>query len=408
MAFGAAPGQVSAGFLFLGGAHQMLHLAPVTAELARRGTLNVQALVADDSEAGALRTIFAGLGADVPIATLPLPAWAAAAGRAAHKWRALKVPRLIAAAGMLSRFDVLVAAERTSTLLKRLPGRSPFMIHIPHGAGDRAKGFERRIALFDHVIVAGRKDQARMIGEGVVRPERCSVSGYIKLDAVRAMAGPRTRRPRLFQNPRPVILYNPHFHPKLGSWRRFGRTLIEQVRAHDDYNLIVAPHVRLAEALNLAERGAIEQLAVHDRVLIDLGSARSNDMTYTLGADLYVGDVSSQVYEFLSEPRPCVFLNAGVRGWEEDPSFASWHFGAVVDDPADAYRAIVDAPLRHADFSVRQAEAVEAAFGSRDGLAIGRAADIVTRLAEEQRRVRASRVGAAESQAEPTLTAASR
>jgi len=376
----------------------MLHLAPVAAELAQRGEVKVQAFVADEAEAGALRAIFAGLVADVPIAPLPLSGWAALAGHAAHKWRALKVPRLVAAARMLSRFDILVAAERTSTLLKRLPGLSPFMVHIPHGAGDRAKGFERRIGLFDHVIVAGRKDQARMIREGVVRPERCSVSGYIKLDAVRAMAG---RRPRLFENPRPIILYNPHFHPKLGSWRRFGRALIEQVRTHDDYNLIVAPHVRLAEAMSANERRDIEALAVHDRVLIDLGSPRSNDMSYTLGADIYVGDVSSQVYEFLSEPRPCVFLNNEVNGWEDDPSFASWHFGEVVADPAGAWRAIVDAPIKHAEFAARQKAAVEAAFGPCDGSAIGNAADILTRLAKERlaaRPPRASRAGLGELQ----------
>ena len=383
----------------------MLHLAPVAAELARRGTVKVQAFVANEADEGALRAIFAGMGTDVPIASLPLSGLAAVAGRAAGRWRALKVPRLIAAARMLSRFDILVAAERTSTLLKRLPGLSPFMVHIPHGAGDRAKGFERRIGLFDHVIVAGPKDRARMIGEGVVRPERCSVSGYIKLDAVRSMAG---RRPKLFQNARPTILYNPHFHPKLGSWPRFGRRLIEQVRAHDDYNLVVAPHVRFAEGLSASERRAIEALAVHDRVLIDLGSPRSNDMTYTLGADIYVGDVSSQVYEFLSEPRPCVFLNAGVKEWQHDPSFASWQFGAVVDDPADAYRAIVDAPIRQTEFAARQADAVEAAFGACDGSAIGRAADIVTRLAEERGAARASRTGAAEALAEPPLTHAGR
>lgn len=363
----------------------MLHLAPVAAELARRGEIKVHAFVADEADARALRAIFAGLSAEVPISPLPLPGWAKLAERGLRRWRALKVPRLVAAARRLAGFDIVVAAERTSTLLKRLPGVSPYMVHIPHGAGDRAKGFERRIALFDHVIVAGRKDQARMIGEGVVRPENCSVSGYIKLDAVRAMAG---RRPRLFDNGRPTILYNPHFHPKLGSWHQFGRALIAQVIAQNEYNLVVAPHVRLAERMSAGERRAIEELAVHDRVLIDLGSACSNDMSYTLGADIYVGDVSSQVYEFLSEPRPCVFLNTGVEGWEADPSFASWHFGAVVDDPAEAYAAIADAPIRQAEFEARQVAAVEASLGPCDGSAIGRAADILTRLTAERRAVR--------------------
>jgi hypothetical protein len=50
-------------------------------------------------------------------------------------------------------------------------------------------------------------------------------------------------------------------------------------------------------------------------------------MTYTSLADLYVGDVSSQVYEYLRDPRPCLFLDRGVPGWSEDESYAHWRFG---------------------------------------------------------------------------------
>ena len=32
-------------------------------------------------------------------------------------------------------------------------------------------------------------------------------------------------------------------------------------------------------------------------------------MTYTKQADIYLGDVSSQVYEFMLKPRPCIFFN---------------------------------------------------------------------------------------------------
>src|SRR3546814_2965461 len=54
---------------------------------------------------------------------------------------------------------------------------------------------------------------------------------------------------------------------------------------------------------------------------IDLGSERSIDMSYTGSADLYLGDVSSQVAEYLYRPRPCVFLNAqGVDRSEEHTS----------------------------------------------------------------------------------------
>jgi hypothetical protein len=40
-------------------------------------------------------------------------------------------------------------------------------------------------------------------------------------------------------------------------------------------------------------------------ILIDTGSTRLVDMTYTLSADGYIGDVSSQIYEFSFIRAPC-------------------------------------------------------------------------------------------------------
>ena len=56
--------------------------------------------------------------------------------------------------------------------------------------------------------------------------------------------------------------------------------------------------------------------AVAGRVIVDLDSHRLNDMTYTNAADIYLGDVSSQVYEFSTQPRPCVFINAHGVAWQ--------------------------------------------------------------------------------------------
>jgi len=54
-------------------------------------------------------------------------------------------------------------------------------------------------------------------------------------------------------------------------------------------------------------------------------------MTYTQAADVYIGDVSSQVYEFIRTPRPCIFLNLDRIDWQDDPNYAHWHLGQVVD-----------------------------------------------------------------------------
>ena len=370
------------GFLFVGGRHQMLHMAPVAAELQRDGEVDVTAFVRDATDEAALRDMFGRFQAEIAIEALPLPfwTWPLALGGSSPK-----VPRLIAARQRLARLDVLVAAERSSTLLKRLPGAKPYLVHIPHGAGDRARGFEARLRLFDHVIVAGPKDRDRMIGAGLVKPGNCSVSGYIKLAAIETLAATPAR---LFANDRPVVLYNPHFAKELSSWDRFGADLIAAFRANVDFNLVVAPHVRLAERLSAGERARIEKLAIEDRILIDFGSSRSSDMSYTRGADIYVGDVSSQVYEFVSTLRPCVFLNAGAAAWQDDPNHAFWHFGEVVTRARRLYPAILEARARHPVYAPRQAEAVRAALGPMDPSPIVTAARILTGLAKRRMALR--------------------
>ncbi len=78
-------------------------------------------------------------------------------------------------------------------------------------------------------------------------------------------------------------------------------------------------------------------------------------MTYTRMADLYLGDVSSQVYEFLRTPRPCLFLNSHGVAWREDENYSHWRFGPVLDR-ADAVIAALDAArATHDAFAPAQA-----------------------------------------------------
>ena len=369
------------GFLFIGGAHHMLHLAPVAVELARQRFFAVHLFVGSREDKAALEQLLNRFGARMRIELLPTPPWARMITRLRRGWSALKLPRIYAGRRMLGAMDLLVTAERTSTMLKRLPGRAPLLVHIPHGAGDRAQGFEPRIRLFDHVIVAGPKDRSRMIAAGVVEPQACTVSGYIKVAAVMALRRRSQPPERLFANDRTTILYNPHFAPDLSSWSLFAERLARSVIAGTDNNLIVAPHVRLRERLSEGEQRRIEALAVDGRVIVDWGSERSTDMTYTLAADIYVGDVSSQVYEFLHRPRPCVFLNATGGERRSDPNFAFWNLGEVVDDPDDVAAALRRAASRHIEFEPLQIEAVGQALGPAGTPAVVNAAQTIAMLA---------------------------
>lgn len=373
------------GFLFIGGYHHMLHLAPVAASLARRGDLEVHLFAGSDADGAQLDRLLGRFGMRLPIEILPTPSWARMLPRLKRGWAALKLPRIFAARRQLTAMDVLVTAERTSTMIKRLPGRSPVLVHIPHGAGDRAQGFEPRLRLFDHIIVAGPKDRDRMIAAGVVKAEACTVSGYVKLAAVMAEQRRHGSNRKLFANGRRTIVYNPHFAPGLSSWDSHGEAFVRAVASKTDFNLIVAPHVRLKERLSADQRREIEKLAVPGRVIIDLGSERSCDMTYTLAADIYVGDVSSQVYEFLHRPRPCLFIDVVGKAWEADPNFGFWHLGDVASEGADLIDAVEQATDRHITYRTKQQDAVDKAFGPY-GDAVETAAAIVADLTRERSR----------------------
>jgi hypothetical protein len=246
---------------------------------------------------------------------------------------------------------VIVAPERTSLLLKSLGLRRQLFVHTDHGAGDRAVGYEERISQFDLVLLAGEKQRERMAAAGLIREGDYAVVGYPKFELVDRLDPPV---PSLFAEARPTVLYNPHFSSALGSWDRFGEAVLEEFAASADYNLIFAPHVRLFDGAPARARRAAERFAGAPNIHVDLGSDRCCDMTYTRMADVYLGDVSSQVYEFLRLPRPCLFLDAHGIDWPGDENYAHWAFGPVVHSPAGLCAAVGHARASHPDFRAVQ------------------------------------------------------
>ncbi len=250
--------------------------------------------------------------------------------------------------------DVLVVAEQTSLILKTHYGLKDLMIiYTGHGAGDRAIGFHSAIAGFDHVLVSGPKLWDRLVRDAGVDPRRLSVVGYPKFDLAPSLASDPCGRP----GRRPVVLYNPHVSPHLSSWYRHGRQVLDWFLEHDEYELIFAPHVMLFERpfvitidrLRLDRAGVIDPRHLHaPNIHIDLGSRRSTTMDYTARADIYLGDASSQVYEFLLRPRPCVFLNSHRADWRNDVNFAHWLNGPVIEEVEDLGEALQRSVADHA------------------------------------------------------------
>jgi hypothetical protein len=138
--------------------------------------------------------------------------------------------------------DVLVVAEKTSLILRTRYGLSDLaIVHTRHGAGDRAIGFDKASAGFDHVLVSGPKVRDSLVKEAKVDPNKISVVGYPKFD----LAPPRADVQPGPDERRPVVLYNPHVSPHLSSWYGAGRRVLDWFVEHDEYHLIFAPHVML-------------------------------------------------------------------------------------------------------------------------------------------------------------------
>jgi hypothetical protein len=343
--------------LAIGGPHHLAHFLPVACEIHRRCAAKVTIFAADAADVAAIRKLAGQLDLPVPEIvemTLP-PLLSRILPPKAHK-----MARLLFWARRLRSCDALLTAERTSTILKRIPGKCPPMIHIPHGAGDAVVGFERRFTLFDQVLVAGQKDKDRLVAMGRVSADSCYVTGSIKVSGMLRLA--QDRAP-LFDNDRPVVLYNPHFKSHRGSFHLLAKRLVAAIVKDGRYNLVVAPHIRLAQHWDEQQRARWEALAVPGRVMVDLGSDRSVDMTYTLGANLYLGDVSSQVYEFLVKPRPCLFVNTHAADYEADENYAMWQFGDVVTPDCDIIPAIDQAFADHRLYRARQEQRARYALG---------------------------------------------
>ncbi|WP_203234630.1 hypothetical protein, partial [Sphingomonas solaris] len=328
-------------FLFNAQLHQLMHGLTTAIALAADPAFDVHVIGASRAHLDCAGAMIARAGGAPITLSRAGSDMLDAIARAARGAVPLKLARLAGQLRHLAGFDAIALPERTSILLRRLGVTGPRYIHLDHGAGDRAVGFDPRIKLFDFVLLPGHKTRGRMLREGYLRPGAHAVVGYPKYDAVDLMRDPAWSP---FADARPVVLYNPHFS-SLGSWHRMGRAVLEAFAAQDRYNLVFAPHVRLFDdpARRAAAEADLAVFAGHPRIHLDLGSDRSVDMSYPMLADVYLGDVSSQVYEFLRTPRPCVFLDGQARAWEADENYAHWRFGPVLDGVPDGAGGLIDA-----------------------------------------------------------------
>lgn len=365
--------------------HQVAHTAPVLREiLVRHPDIDVSVLTSTPEQKAIVES---GLSSDLAAKTefIELETTKSDRGlrRAANSVApARRISVLQENLETLGQFDVFVVPESTSLMMKTQFGLDHLkFILTHHGAGDRAVTEKVSIRDFDFVLVPGEKLEKRHKEHGLIRDGDYAVTGYPKFDFV-ARAG----TPKLFDNDNPVVLYNPHFDPHLSSWYTMGEAVLDAFLANPDLNVIFAPHIminqrkvhtsvehkRIRRSKPLPKR-FLNQPNIH----IDLGSARSVDMTYTRVADIYLGDVSSQIYEFLYERRPAIFLNSHDADWAGNPIYLNWTTGPVLDTVDDLIDAVRNANASHADYLPAQNLAFEDTFDLSNEKSSVKAADAV-------------------------------
>lgn len=372
--------------------HQVAHSLPIAIALMRSGGHEVVLATSSDSIDNRIRQELAraGLEPDTTRLTLSSTGSRLLAGGLDWLLPAHKILLYRDNLDFFRSFDALVTSEKTSLLLKTRYGLNGLkFIHTRHGAGDRAIGFGPESRHFDLTLVSGSKIARRLVDEAGVNPERIATVGYVKFD----MHGEHRIENPFPDKSRPTVLYAPHPSPKLSSYYRMGAQVLEEFAASDRFNLIFAPHVMLFQrrrvitisppAISTVPDVPTELLSASN-ILIDRGSSASSDMSYTNFADVYIGDASSQVYEFLYHPRPTLHLDAHGTDWEGDPNYMHWTAGPVCRDAGRVIDAVDEAIATHPSYLPAQQQLLADTFSPGDRPATERAATAIAQFMEAQ------------------------
>lgn len=340
--------------------HQIPHAAPYAFELSRR-YLNMEVVIACSTPgemdlAKRIASLYPGHRCEFRM--LSVPRVFRRIDPFMSKWIFIR-KRLVLQHNLsfFSALEALVSPERNCMDLRTRYGLTDLiMIHTRHGAGDRQGSFDARCAAFDFTLLPGQKYADRLKELGYLSDNAYAVVGCPKFEVVQGL---KRTVPQFFRNENPIVVYNPHFDQEVSSWQPMGFKVLEFFKENRGYNLIFAPHVVLFGRSWRHHASLPRRYRTAQNIYVDKGSAASVDMTYMRAADIYLGDVSSQVYEFLVKPRPCIFLNGHQVAWQRNPYYVHWRLGQVVDSIPGLGEALERAFLTHPQFAEGQREAFD-------------------------------------------------
>ncbi len=362
--------------IFLDEIHHIYHFISVAVELSRNNAVHI--LTHPGKHTFLHNTLKQLNGEKVVVEKLPTAAFRAFT----DKLKGKKLPRK----GfwikkhqeyILNNFDAVIFTDYFHHYLVNARGdkKYPKFIKFPHGVAGRAYVYNKDLPDFDLHVIFGEYYYKQLKKKNLLSKQNVVV-GYPKLDVLKNM-----EPQHIFKNEKPVVFYNPHFSPPLSSWHFIGLEVLEFFYNSSDYNLIFGPHINLFNKVGGDDAAKIpKKYFEKENIHMDLGSEKSVDMTYLNNADIYLGDVSSQAFEFIINPRPCIFLNPGKVKYKKDNSYRFWKSGKVISSVEKLPQALKKASKRFKKkYKSKQEKLTAGNFYSEEGsTASQRAAKAIT------------------------------
>jgi hypothetical protein len=265
---------------------------------------------------------------------------------------------------LLSSFDALIFTDYIHHTLYKYRGnkKKPSFIKFPHGLAGRAYAFKKDLLDFDLHLISGEFFYNQLKERGLLSKQTI-ITGYQKIDAIKNQI-----KKTFFNNNKPVVLYNPHFTAPFSSWHRHGLEVLDFFYNNTGYNLIFAPHINLfADKGNEKKEAIPKKFFEAENIHIDLGSIESVNMTFITQANIYLGDVSSQIYEFIITPRPCIFINSENISFKEDSNYRFWQCCEVINTEKALDKALQNIKLNFQKFKTIQEHISQENIYSEEG-----------------------------------------
>lgn len=241
-------------------------------------------------------------------------------------------------------------------------------VHCPHGFSD--KGFYLRGCAFEDICLIYGQNMLDLLKEWGVLNElkQHVITGNYRLTYYKkhqAFFDEMMEREILSQFPKKkkVILYAPTCADLEDSTSFFEASKPLLDKLPEDYNMIVKLHPRL----EIEEPAQFYHTLGHYSHREDIVFLKDFSLIYPLLAvsDLYIGDMSSIGYDFLSFNRPMFFLNQQRRDPLADRGLYLFRAGTVIspENYSKVYATIEEALGRDAQFSDVRREVYAYTFG---------------------------------------------